>query len=35
MLVDVIYVKPHSDYELILRFENREKRIFNVKPYLE
>jgi hypothetical protein len=27
-------VKPTDDYKLILTFSNREKRIFDVKPYL-
>lgn len=28
-------VKPLADYELELLFDNGEKRIFDVKPYLE
>ncbi len=35
MLLDVVYVKPLSDYKLSLEFENQEKRIFDVTPYLE
>jgi hypothetical protein len=27
-------VKPQDDYRLLLTFENGEKRIFDVKPYL-
>lgn len=27
-------VKPLSDYKLLLTFENEEKRIFDMKPYL-
>jgi uncharacterized protein DUF2442 len=28
-------VKPQEDYCLLLTFENGEKRIFDLKPYLE
>lgn len=35
MLLDVIYVKPGVDFTLWLEFENHEKRIFDVTPYLE
>ncbi|SFP20743.1 DUF2442 domain-containing protein [Hydrogenimonas thermophila] len=28
-------VKPLEDYTLLLKFENNEERIFDVKPYLE
>jgi len=28
-------VKPSSDYTLLITFKNNEKRIFDVKPYLE
>lgn len=28
-------VKPQADYRLLLTFENGEKRIFDLKPYLE
>ena len=30
-----VYVKPLDDYRLLLRFDNKEERIFDVKPYLE
>ena len=30
-----IYVKPLNDYKLLLRFDNEEERIFDVKPYLK
>ena len=30
-----ISVKPLDDYKLLLEFDNGEKRIFDVKPYLE
>lgn len=35
MLLDVIDVKPGLDYTLWLEFENNEKRVFDVAPYLE
>jgi len=35
MLLDVVSVKPLSEYKLSLEFENQEKRIFDVTPYLE
>lgn len=28
-------VKPLSDYQLLLTFENGEKRIFDMEPYLD
>ena len=28
-------VRPQEDYQLLLTFENGEKRIFDLKPYLE
>ena len=28
-------VKPLDDYKLLIRFDNNEERIFDVKPYLE
>jgi len=28
-------VKPQEDYHLLLTFENGEKRVFDLKPYLE
>ncbi len=31
----VIDVKPFDDYKIELTFGNNEKRIFDVKPYLE
>jgi hypothetical protein len=35
MLLDVVHVEPLSEYKLSLEFENQEKRIFDVTPYLE
>jgi hypothetical protein len=35
MYLSVKKVKPLNDYKLELTFENNEKRIFDVKPYLD
>ena len=35
MLPRVKDVKPNSDYTLTLLFDNNEKKVFDVKPYLE
>lgn len=35
MYLAVKDVKPENDYQLILTFENGEKRKFDMKPYLE
>jgi hypothetical protein len=35
MYLSVKNVKPLNDYNLELTFENHEKRIFDVKPYLD
>jgi hypothetical protein len=35
VLFDVISVKPHDDYILELVFENGDRRIFDMKPFLE
>ena len=35
ILLDVKNVKPTSDYQLHLEFENGEKRIFDMVPYME
>ena len=34
-LLDVVTVKADKDYRLHLEFENGEKRIFDMSPYLE
>ncbi|MDK2800374.1 MAG: hypothetical protein PWQ70_1993 [Clostridiales bacterium] len=34
MYLAIIDVKPLKDYKLLLTFENGEKRIFDMKPYL-
>jgi len=35
MLLDVVRVEAQPDFKLFLEFENHEKRIFDVSPYLE
>ena len=35
MYLAVVEVKPLDDYKLELTFENREIRIFDMKPYLD
>jgi len=35
MLLDVIEVKPLSDYKIFVTFENNEQKIFDVTPLLE
>ena len=35
MYLAILDVKPAENYNLILTFENGEKRIFDMKPYLE
>ena len=35
MYLAVLDVKPLDDYKLLLTFENNEKRIFNLKPYMK
>jgi len=34
ILLDVINVKPQKDNTLLLLFENNEKRLFDMTPYL-
>lgn len=34
LLLDVTHVSAAADYNLLLEFENGEKRIFDMKPYL-
>ena len=34
MYLSVKEVKPLNDYLLLLKFENEEEKIFDVKPYL-
>lgn len=34
MYLAVIDVRPIKDYKLLLTFENNERRIFDVSPYL-
>jgi hypothetical protein len=35
MYLAIIDVKPLENYQLLLTFENNEKKIFNMKPYLD
>ncbi|MDR0830311.1 MAG: DUF2442 domain-containing protein [Prevotellaceae bacterium] len=35
MYLGVKAVVPHNDYTLTLTFENDEKRLFDMKPYLD
>jgi len=35
MYLAVKYVKPLDDYLLLLKFENEEEKLFDVKPYLK
>ncbi len=35
MYLSVQSVEPLSDYRLLLKFENDESKIFDVKPYLD
>jgi len=35
MYLSIKEVKPLEDYNLLLKFENNEEKIFDVKPYLE
>lgn len=34
-LLDVVKVKVGADYALLLEFENGEKRVFDMRPYLD
>lgn len=34
MLLDVVRVETQPDYKLCLEFENHERRVFDVSPYL-
>lgn len=34
MYLAVLEVKPLEDYKLLLTFENKEKKVFDVSPYL-
>ena len=35
MYLAITEVKPLKDFQLLLTFENGEKKIFDMKPYLE
>ena len=34
MLLDVVHVQAHHDFVLILDFNNGERRLFNMMPYI-
>lgn len=34
MVIKPIKVKPLDDYKLLIEFDNNEKKIFDVKPYI-
>ena len=35
MYLSIVDVKPLENYQLLLKFENNEEKIFDVNPYLE
>ena len=35
VILAVERVEPRDDYSLLLEFENHEKKVFSMKPYLE
>jgi len=35
MYLSIIDVKPLNDYYLLLKFENNEEKVFDLKPYLD
>ncbi len=35
LLLDVVEVKATKDYKLFLEFENGEKRVFDMEPYMD
>ena len=35
MYLAIIDVKPIENYQILLTFENNEKKIFDMKPYLD
>ncbi len=35
MYLSIVDVKPLENYQLLLKFENNEEKIFDVTPYLE
>lgn len=35
VLMDVVKVEARPDYSLLLEFENGERRVFDMTPYLE
>jgi Protein of unknown function (DUF2442) len=35
VLLDVVNVKAEQDYKLLLEFENGERRVFDMAPYMD
>ena len=35
MTPNVVYVKAQDNYKILLSFENGEKKIFDMKPYID
>jgi len=35
VLLDVVKVEARADYKLLLEFENGEKRVFDMSPYMD
>ena len=35
MYLSIVEVKPLDDFKLLLKFENNEDKIFDMKPYLD
>ncbi|MFH0938311.1 MAG: DUF2442 domain-containing protein [Planctomycetota bacterium] len=35
MYLSIVEVKPFDNYKLLLIFENKEKKVFDVSPYLK
>jgi len=35
MLLDIVQVQAQPDYRLLLEFENGERRLFDMNPYLD
>lgn len=34
-LLDIVKVKPYANYQLLLEFENGEKRLFDMTPIID
>jgi len=33
-MIKILEIKPIEDYKLLITFETNEKKVFNIKPYL-